>query len=187
MGPTIWRARGEQFRMLRLRPRKGDGEHPTVEQDAAIVAQRLASIEPRAKEDKDASAARAESQRVKESFFRRHAAEIYDGLTEGCTKPRRLADLLYAAAELYPQFLPTRAAIEAERGIAAAIGQAWLRDRAGPFHRPCAGGRTLRHASHPRHAAADAGSRAAACRLPPHRICRSWPRYAGTPRQCRPS
>jgi thioesterase DpgC len=83
-----------------------DSASATFEQDVAIVTQHLAGLE-----------ARAESQRVKESFFRRHAAEIYDALTEGCTKPRRLADLLYAAAELYPQLLPTRAAIEAERGL----------------------------------------------------------------------
>ena len=65
----------------------------------------------------EAVAGRTESQRIKESFFRRHAAEIYDALTQGCTKPRRLADLLYAAADLYPQMLPTRAAIDAERGL----------------------------------------------------------------------
>ena len=86
------------------------GTNAALAQDAAIVTRELAGLD-------DAPVARTESQRIKESFFRRRAAEIYDTLTEGCTKPRRLADLLYAAADLYPQMLPTRAAIEAERGL----------------------------------------------------------------------
>jgi thioesterase DpgC len=81
-----------------------------LEHDAAIAARSLASLD-------DSAAARAESQRIKEGVFRRHAAAIYDALTDGCTKPRRLADLLYAAAERFPQLLPTRAAIEAERAL----------------------------------------------------------------------
>jgi (3,5-dihydroxyphenyl)acetyl-CoA 1,2-dioxygenase len=94
-----------------------EGSGGTREQDAAIVMQRLAVLESQLGASADAFVVKAEIQRVKEGFFRRHAAEIYDALTEGCTKPRRLADLLYAAADLYPQLLPTRAAIEAERGL----------------------------------------------------------------------
>ena len=94
-----------------------EGSSGTLERDTAIAMQRMAVLEPQRGASADALAVKAEIQRVKESFFRRHAAEIYDALTEGCTKPRRLADLLYAAADLYPQLLPTRAAIEAERGL----------------------------------------------------------------------
>ena len=41
--------------------------------------------------------------------------ELYDELTSNCTKPRRLDDLLYEAAERVPGLVPTRAEIEAER------------------------------------------------------------------------
>jgi thioesterase DpgC len=44
------------------------------------------------------------------------AEELYDELTAGCTKPLRLDDLLYEAAERVPGLVPTRAEIEAERG-----------------------------------------------------------------------
>lgn len=95
----------------------GDGALLALEQDAAMLTRHLATLQRQHEASGDATAARAESQRIKESFFRRHAAEIYDTLTHGCTRPRRLADLLYAAAEQFPQFLPTRAEIEAERSL----------------------------------------------------------------------
>jgi thioesterase DpgC len=41
--------------------------------------------------------------------------ELYDELTDGCTKPVRLDDLVYAAAERVPGLAPTRADMEAER------------------------------------------------------------------------
>jgi thioesterase DpgC len=62
-------------------------------------------------------AAGADSRAVKDAFFRRHAVEIYDALTDGCTRPRRLSDLVYAAADRYPQLLPSRDAIRAERAL----------------------------------------------------------------------
>ena len=40
---------------------------------------------------------------------------LYDELTDGCTKPVRLDDLLYEAAERVPGLVPTRAEIDAER------------------------------------------------------------------------
>lgn len=80
-----------------------------LERDAALAVQQLAGLgDP---------PPRAESQRIKAAFFRRHAVAIYDRLTDGCSKPRRLSDLLYAAADLVPQLLPTRAEIEAERAL----------------------------------------------------------------------
>jgi thioesterase DpgC len=44
------------------------------------------------------------------------AEKLYDELTDGCAKPVRLDDLLYAAAERVPGLVPTRAAIDEERG-----------------------------------------------------------------------
>jgi thioesterase DpgC len=42
--------------------------------------------------------------------------ELYDELTDNCTKPLRLDDLLYEAAERVPGLTPTRAEVEADRG-----------------------------------------------------------------------
>lgn len=42
-------------------------------------------------------------------------AAIYEELTDGLTRPLRVAELAYAAAERHPGLLPTRAQIEAER------------------------------------------------------------------------
>jgi (3,5-dihydroxyphenyl)acetyl-CoA 1,2-dioxygenase len=41
--------------------------------------------------------------------------ELYDELTDNCTKPVRLDDLLYEAAERVPGLVPTRAEVEEER------------------------------------------------------------------------
>jgi len=41
--------------------------------------------------------------------------QLYDELTDGCTRPVRLDDLLYEAAERVPGLVPTRAEIEVER------------------------------------------------------------------------
>jgi len=54
---------------------------------------------------------------AKDAFFRRHAAAIYDELTDSCTVAVRLADLVYAAADRYPMLLPTRGAIGRERAL----------------------------------------------------------------------
>jgi thioesterase DpgC len=88
-----------------------------IMRDAAITARRLAALEERQARDDAAPIIRAEMSALKEEFFRSHAAAIYDALTEGCTKPRRLADLVYAAANRLPQLLPTRAAIARERAL----------------------------------------------------------------------
>ena len=42
---------------------------------------------------------------------------IYDELTDGCTRALRISELVYAAAERYPDLLPSRAAIDAEREL----------------------------------------------------------------------
>jgi (3,5-dihydroxyphenyl)acetyl-CoA 1,2-dioxygenase len=41
--------------------------------------------------------------------------ELYDGLTARCTRPLRLDDLLYEAADRVPGLVPTRAEVDAER------------------------------------------------------------------------
>ena len=41
--------------------------------------------------------------------------QLYDELTDGCTRPVRLDDLLYEAAERVPGLVPTRAEIDVER------------------------------------------------------------------------
>src|ERR1700751_2680070 len=43
--------------------------------------------------------------------------QLYDELTEECTRPLRLDDLLYEAAERVPGLVPTRSGIEAEREL----------------------------------------------------------------------
>jgi thioesterase DpgC len=89
----------------------------TLEKDAAIAAERLAQLEAQLTAHDGAQTFKADTLRLKESFFRRHAAAIYDALTEGCTRPRRLGDLIYAAADLYPQLLPRRETIQDERAL----------------------------------------------------------------------
>ncbi len=66
---------------------------------------------------KHAQDLKGKAREVREAFFRRHAAEMYDKITSGCTVPLRIVDLVYKAADLYPGLLPTRAEIDAERGL----------------------------------------------------------------------
>jgi thioesterase DpgC len=51
------------------------------------------------------------------------ATAIYDELTDGCTVPVRLEQLIYNAAERYPGELPTRAEMERERARRLAEAQ----------------------------------------------------------------
>ena len=79
---------------------------------------RLKSL--RAGNPEDAKAARVIRERlrnVKYEFFGRYAADIYDEVTERCSLPLRLTEVLYAAAGRFPMLLPTRQAIEAERAL----------------------------------------------------------------------
>ena len=55
---------------------------------------------------------------VRDEFLAAHVDELYELLTVACTKPLRLEELVYAAAELVPGLVPTRAEIEAERELA---------------------------------------------------------------------
>ena len=83
----------------------------SIVQSARDVHSRLAALEAAGE------GAKGDILRLKEDFFRRHATAIYDALTDGCTIPRRLSDLVYAAADVLPQLLPTRAAIAEERAL----------------------------------------------------------------------
>jgi (3,5-dihydroxyphenyl)acetyl-CoA 1,2-dioxygenase len=50
-------------------------------------------------------------------LLRRDAEAIYDELTDGLRKQLRISELVYAAAERFPEHLPSRAAIAAEREL----------------------------------------------------------------------
>ena len=56
----------------------------------------------------------------RESFLSAHAADLYDELTEGCTRPLRLEELVSAAAVAVPGLVPTDDEMDAERGRALA-------------------------------------------------------------------
>ena len=49
--------------------------------------------------------------------LRDHTEAIYDELTDGFRKQLRISELVYAAAERFPDHLPSRAAIDAEREL----------------------------------------------------------------------
>jgi enoyl-CoA hydratase/carnithine racemase len=49
------------------------------------------------------------------SFLKSHAIELYDDLTDNRSRPVRVEDLVYAAAERVPGLAPSRQAMEAER------------------------------------------------------------------------
>jgi thioesterase DpgC len=59
----------------------------------------------------------AEARAAREARMRAGVEAIYDELTDGRTRSVRMAELVYAAAERYPDLLPSRAAIDAEREL----------------------------------------------------------------------
>jgi thioesterase DpgC len=64
-----------------------------------------------------AAALKASARAVKERFFRRHVAAIYDDLTDHGARTLRVAELLAAASQRYPALLPTPERIAAERAL----------------------------------------------------------------------
>lgn len=62
-------------------------------------------------------ALKAGARAVKERFFRRHAAAIYDEVTDGGARFLRVSEVVEAAAGRYPALLPGRAEIDAERAL----------------------------------------------------------------------
>ncbi len=70
----------------------------------------------RAPAEQEAAAAILDAgRRARERFLRRHAAEVYDRLTQGRRRLLRLTDLAYAAAAELPGLVPARGEIERER------------------------------------------------------------------------
>jgi (3,5-dihydroxyphenyl)acetyl-CoA 1,2-dioxygenase len=53
---------------------------------------------------------------VRDAFLRSHAADVYDTLTDSCTRPLRVEELVYQAAAAFPGLAPTPADMDAERG-----------------------------------------------------------------------
>jgi thioesterase DpgC len=85
-----------------------------AEVEAARQAQKAKSSgEPSA----EAAALKARARVLKEQFFRRHAAAIYDEMTDHGARYLRASELVAAAADRYPALLPTRAQIDAERAL----------------------------------------------------------------------
>ncbi len=57
------------------------------------------------------------SRRARASFLARHAAEVYDRITEGRRRLLRLTDVAYEASERFPGLVPTRAEVAREREL----------------------------------------------------------------------
>jgi (3,5-dihydroxyphenyl)acetyl-CoA 1,2-dioxygenase len=53
---------------------------------------------------------------ARDAYLRAHAADLYDALTQGCTRPLRVEDLVYRAAAQVPGLAPTPGEMDAERG-----------------------------------------------------------------------
>jgi thioesterase DpgC len=85
-----------------------------AEVEAAQQAQKAkSSDEPSA----ETAALKARARVLKEQFFRRHVAAIYDEVTDHGARYLRASELVAAAAGRYPALLPTRAQIDAERAL----------------------------------------------------------------------
>jgi (3,5-dihydroxyphenyl)acetyl-CoA 1,2-dioxygenase len=53
---------------------------------------------------------------TRDTFLRAHAADVYDALTDRCTRPLRVEELVGQAAAAFPGLAPAPADMEAERG-----------------------------------------------------------------------
>ncbi len=100
----------------------------TLEADARSARDYFASIEQRIERygpvgsrnsdaRKQVAAILREAQSARELFFARHATEMYATLTAQLSKPLRVAELVYGAAEKFPGLLPSRRQIEQERAL----------------------------------------------------------------------
>jgi thioesterase DpgC len=82
-------------------------------------AEALRALPPKATrkaaEQEAAAALLAGGREARERFLRRHAAAIYDRLTDDRRRFVRLGDLCWAASEAFPGLVPTRAEIAKER------------------------------------------------------------------------
>jgi thioesterase DpgC len=92
--------------------------------DAALVIERTGG---------DGAVLRPAVREAKEAFFRRHAAAMYDAITQNCTLPLRVSELVYNAAERFPSLLPSRKQIDAERALKKQIAKEGLEIDQGVF------------------------------------------------------
>jgi (3,5-dihydroxyphenyl)acetyl-CoA 1,2-dioxygenase len=65
----------------------------------------------------DEAGLKSRARAVKEQFFRRHAAAIYDEVTDHGARFLRVSEVVAAASNRYPALLPTRAQLDAERAL----------------------------------------------------------------------
>ena len=87
--------------------------------DAEVAATYVTAIESllQAGKPTETAALRAQALSVKEKFFRRHAAALYDEATDRGARFLRVGELLMTVASRYPALLPSREQIDAERAL----------------------------------------------------------------------
>jgi thioesterase DpgC len=91
----------------------------SLARDAEVAAKYFTEIESllQAGKPTETAALRAQALGVKEKFFRRHAAALYDEATDHGARFLRVGELLMAVASRYPALLPGREQIDAERAL----------------------------------------------------------------------
>ena len=91
----------------------------SLARDADVAAKYFTEIESllQAGKPTETAALRAQALGVKEKFFRRHAAALYDEVTDHGARFLRVGELLMAIASRYPALLPSREQIDAERAL----------------------------------------------------------------------
>jgi (3,5-dihydroxyphenyl)acetyl-CoA 1,2-dioxygenase len=91
----------------------------SLARDAELAAKYFAElgIVLQAGKPAETAALRAQALAVKEKFFRRHVAALYDEATDHGARFLRVGELLMAVASRYPALLPNREQIDAERAL----------------------------------------------------------------------
>lgn len=102
--------------------------HGSLDQDAKLARDYLASIDEALRACGPAGSRNADARRqaaqlhkrardARDAFFARHATQMYDALTAQKTKHLRAVELVYGAAEKYPGLLPARHLIDQDRAL----------------------------------------------------------------------
>lgn len=112
---------------LAIRPADRAPDEPvfgaSLARDAEAASQYFTAVEAvlraqkAARQEVEAGALKLAARAVKESFFRHHAAAIYDEVTAKGTRTLRVSELVAAAAGRYPALLPTPERIAQERAL----------------------------------------------------------------------
>ena len=91
----------------------------SLARDAELAAKYFTELETlrQARKPAERAALRAQALAVKEKFFRRHVAALYDEATDHGARFLRVGELLMAVASRYPALLPNREQIDAERAL----------------------------------------------------------------------